>query len=87
MTYKSRFIEKNNNIIKKHYKLFGGHFGYYVPVGNIFYEINENAYFICDKETPEDLRNILIEDINKGINSVPERYKSKIIVHDTDILI
>jgi hypothetical protein len=84
MTDESRFIERNRNIINKYYQLFGGHFMYHVPDGRLFYENKDDAYFIPENETIESLKNILIEDISKGINSIPERYKDHIIIYDPD---
>jgi len=86
MDCETKFIEKNRKLIKKHNDLFNGSFCYHVPDGNLFYENNNGAYFIPDKETVENLKSIIMEDIEKEINTIPDRYKEHIIVYDPDII-
>jgi len=80
----TEFIEKNRQLIEEHNKIFNGSFAYHVPDGTLFYEDNSGAYFIPDNETIENLRNIILDDINKGINTIPNRYKEYVIVYDPD---
>ena len=86
MDCETKFIERNRKLIKKHNELFNGSFCYHVPDGNLFYENNNGAYFIPDNETVENLKSIIMEDIEKGINTIPDRYKEHIIVYDPDII-
>ena len=86
MDCETKFIERNRKLIKKHNELFNGSFCYHAPDGNLFYENNNGAYFIPDNETVENLRSIIMEDIEKGINTIPDRYKEHIIVYDSDII-
>jgi len=86
MDCETEFIEKNRDLIKKHSKMFNGCFMYHVPDGNLFYENENGAFFIPNNETIENLKNIILDDINNGINSIPNRYKEHIIVYDPDIV-
>jgi hypothetical protein len=86
MDCETEFIEKNRQIIEKHNNMFNGHFMYHVPDGNLFYENDNGAYFIPENETIENLQKIILEDIEKGINSIPNRYKKHIITYEPDIV-
>jgi hypothetical protein len=85
MTDESRFIKKNRNIIITHSKLFGGNFCYHIPDNSLFYEDKDyQAYFIPDNIKPKELANIIKDDIAKGADSIPERFKDHIIIYDKD---
>ena len=83
MTADSGFIEKNRKIIVRHNQLFCGNFVYHVPDGTLFYENkNGDAYFIESDLTSKELAKIISDDIVKGVNSIPERFKKNKIVYE-----
>jgi len=86
MKDETEFIKKYYKIINKHNELFNGRFSYHAPDGTLFYENNEEAYFISDNIKPKELETILKDDITKGINSIPERFKENIIIYEEGVV-
>jgi hypothetical protein len=83
----SQFIERNIELLQKHYNLFGGNFFYFVPSGALTYaDKNGVAYTIPDIINTKDLKVIIKDDIKLGENTIPVNFKNFIKKHDPNII-
>ena len=75
-----------NKVVTEHNKLFGGRFMKNASNGSIFYEDNNDEAYYIDDEKNDDIIELFMENIETGINTIPEKWKSKIIKDTPGIL-